>query len=64
MIPAHELPEAQAGDVVRYTERDTGRERTARVVGLIEQDGAQVLAIEAVEDVEDVEEGSDGEERA
>jgi hypothetical protein len=56
LVPAHELPGAQAGDVVRYVERETGRERRGRVVGLIEQDGAQVLAIEAVE-------AGDGEER-
>jgi hypothetical protein len=49
LVPAEELPEARAGDVVLYVERDTGQERRGRIVGLIEQDGARVLAVEVLD---------------
>jgi hypothetical protein len=45
LVPADELPGARAGDVVSYSDRTTGRERRGRIVGLIEQDGAQVFAV-------------------
>jgi hypothetical protein len=45
LVPAEELPGARAGDAVLYFDRTTGRERRGRIVGLIEQDGAQVFAV-------------------
>jgi hypothetical protein len=45
LVPVGELPGARAGDVVTYSDRATGRERRGRIVGLIEQDGAQIFAV-------------------
>jgi hypothetical protein len=46
LLAASELPDAQAGDPVEFVDRESGTIRSGRVVGLIEQDGAQVIAIE------------------
>jgi hypothetical protein len=61
LVPASELPGARAGDVVSYSDRATGRERRGRIVGLIEQDGAQLFAVAVPVDGDGTEAGGAGE---